>query len=110
MHAGGQAGIELSYGVLQRLDLQVRFSGGSDASEVKGLGEMPLDAAELQCLSTRNAAAIIASNTVLTGSCSLTTDTTPASQASAINRGFLSVIRTIRSGLESGNGSRSSAA
>ena len=110
MHAGGQAGIGLTYGVLQRLDLKFRVGGASDALSVTGLGEIPLDAEELWGLSTRNPAAMMASNTVLTGSCSLTTDTTPASQASAINLGFLCVIRTIRSGLESGSGSCSSAA
>src|SRR5437016_4539496 len=110
MHAGGQAGIGLTYGVLQRLDLKFLVCGGSDALSVTGLGEIPLDKEGTWCLSTRSPAAMIANNTVLTGSCSLTTDTTPASQASAINRGFLCVIRTIRSGLESGNGSCSSAA
>src|SRR5450631_2968636 len=109
MHAGGQAGGGLTYCVLQRLDPEGLGSGGSDACAVAPVGEIPLGDKDPWGLSTRNPAAMIASRTVLMGSCSLTTDTMPASQASAISWASLWVISTIRSGLESGRGSSWSA-
>jgi hypothetical protein len=83
MHAEVHAGRAVNYWILQRLDPDVRFIGGIGAVSELELGEIPLDKAELWDFTTRRDAAMMASRTVLRGSSSETTETIPASQASA---------------------------
>jgi hypothetical protein len=71
--------------------------------------DIPPETAAAWDFATRNAAAMIASRTVLMGSSSETTETIPASHAWAKSWGSFRVIKTTRSGLDKGRGRRANA-